>query len=233
MPHHRKLSATPVRCLLVLALVFAASGDDGRDLATGRPARAADVPPDFAHPTRHFRVPRPADLSDAEAMTVYDRILDDMVAAYRLSDDPLAGAYPNWRRYNRAPYRSSSHGERFINHYANARADAYGRHGDIGAMPAGAVVAKDSFTVTAQGDVFTGPLFIMEKMPPGFGHATRDWRYTMILPDGSLFGATNGDGHERVEFCATCHAVAGEANDHLFFVPERYRVRSLAPGDGN
>jgi hypothetical protein len=40
---------------------------------------------DFAQPQRHFRVPNPARLSDADAMSIYDRIRDDMVSAYRLS----------------------------------------------------------------------------------------------------------------------------------------------------
>ena len=65
------------------------------------------------------------------------------------------------------------------------------------------------------------------KMPSGFPGETRDWRYTMIMPDGSVFGTTYGEGSERVEFCATCHATAGAAPDHLFFVPERYRLRFL------
>ncbi|MEX1205745.1 MAG: hypothetical protein WEB85_10895, partial [Dongiaceae bacterium] len=148
---------------------------------------------------------RPADLTDADAITIYDRILDDMVAGYRLSRAPYAETYRTWRRYNTVPYLSSHHGNRYLNNYGNARADAYGKYEDVGALPAGAVIVKDSFTVTDRGDVFTGPLFVMEKMPPGFNPAGRDWRYTMIMPDGSLFGTTNGDGSARVEFCATCH----------------------------
>jgi hypothetical protein len=179
----------------------------------------------LAQPTRHFRVPNPARLSDADALSIYERIRDDMAAAYRLSREPVADRYYTWRRYNRAPYLSATHGDRYINNYANAEAGAYGQ--GTGQMPAGAVLAKDSFTVTGQGDVFTGPLFLMEKMPAGFSVATRDWRYTMIMPDGSLFGTTDGEGSDRVEFCAGCHAMAGDAMDDLFFVPERYRVRFL------
>jgi hypothetical protein len=190
-------------------------------------AQQSDEPAvDFAHPTRHFRVPNPARLSDADALSIYDRIRDDMAAAYRLSRDPVASQFHRWRRYNRAPYLSATHGNRYINNYANAEARSYGEK-NSGPMPAGAVMAKDSFTVTRQGDVFTGPLFVMEKMPPGFSAETRDWRYTMIMPDGSLFGTTDGAGSERVEFCATCHATAGAAADDLFFVPEKYRVRFL------
>ena len=112
------------------------------------------------------------------------------------------------------------------NNYANGLANAYGRQG-AGPMPEGAVLAKDSFTVTGQGDVFTGPLFLMEKMEPGFSPEGRDWRYTQIMPDGSLFGTTNGEGSDRMEFCVTCHATAGEPADHLFFVPDKYRMRFL------
>lgn len=183
---------------------------------------------DFARPTRHFRVPNPAQLSDVEALSVYDRIRDEMVAAYRLSRNPVAEHYVRWRRYNRAPYRSATHGDRYINNYANAEAATqYGR--SQGPMAPGAVLAKDSFTVTAQGDVFTGPLFLMEKMPPGFSEETRDWRYTMIMPDGSLLGTTGGEGSERTAFCASCHQTAGAGRDHLFFVPKEFRLRFLGP----
>ena len=177
---------------------------------------------EFAQPTRHFRVPNPARLSDVDAMSIYDRIRDDMVAAYRLSQNPVTGRYYTWRRYNRSPYLSATHGDRYINNYASPVAKSYGQKGES-PMPAGTVLAKDSFTVTAPGDVFTGPLFLMEKMAPGFAPEARDWRYTMIMPDGSLFGTTNGEGSERMAFCVSCHKTAGDAADHLFFVPEKYR----------
>ena len=208
---------------LVVALIIAALFALQAFFSTG--AQRSDAPAiDFAQPTRHFRVPNPARLSDADALSIYDRIRDDMVSAYRLSRDPVADRYYAWRRYNWAPYLSATHGDRYINNYGNAEAESYGREG--APMPAGAVLAKDSFTVTGQGDVFTGPLFLMEKRPPGFSAATNDWRYTMIMPDGSLFGTTEGEGGDRVEFCARCHATAGGADD-LFFVPEQYRLRFL------
>ena len=64
----------------------------------------------------------------------------------------------------------------------------------------------------------------MEKMAPGFNAAARDWRYSMIMPDGSFFGVTGGDNADRVQFCVTCHETTGGENDHLFFVPDAYRV---------
>ena len=92
-------------------------------------------------------------------------------------------------------------------------------------MPQGAILAKDSFAVTEIGDVFSGPLFVMEKMQPGFNPASADWRYTMIMPDGSLLGTTNGDGSARVKFCVTCHEVVRADRDHMFYVPKGLRVQ--------
>lgn len=182
---------------------------------------------DPQRPSRHFRVERPAGLSGADALVIYTRILDDMVAGYRMSGLPHARSYRRWRRFNTVPYRSAQHGERYVNNYANDVAEAYGRFERAGEMPVGSVLVKDSFAVTSRGDVFSGPLFAMEKMPRGFDPGGGDWRYTMVMPDGSLFGTTKGVGAERVAFCAACHNVAGTEHDRLFFVPEAYRVRFL------
>ncbi len=187
--------------------------------------------PQIARPTRHLRVERPADLADADALTIYDRILDDMGAAYRKSGDPSASVYKTWRRYNITPYLSATHGNSYVNNYANPRAKAYGKAENAGTFPEGSVLAKDSFEVTDQGDVFTGPLTLMEKMQPGFNPESRDWRYTMIMADGSLFGTTNGDSSERVEYCAECHLAAGPEQDYLFFVPKAHRRQFLNSED--
>ena len=193
----------------------------------GGPAAAQDDSPGPQKPTQHFRVERPAGLTGADALIIYNRILDDMVAGYRLSSFAHAETYRKWRRYNTVPYRSAQHGERYVNNYANGIAEGYRHFEAAGDMPAGSVIVKDSFAVTARGDVFSGPLFVMEKMTTGFNPESRDWRYAMFMPDGSLFGMTNGEGSKRVEFCISCHALAGHAQDHLFYVPERYRMRFL------
>ncbi len=73
----------------------------------------------------------------------------------------------------------------------------------------------------ASGKVRPGPLFIMEKMSAGFSPESGDWRYTMIMPDGSVFGATKGRNADKVQFCADCHG--GADNDSMFFLPEEYR----------
>lgn len=193
----------------------------------------AGTAPGSPEPQRHFRLENPANLTDAEAEAVYQQIVDQMSAVYRLSGIGTAGSYRRWQRYNTAPYLSVTHGNRYVNNYANTLARAYGRTADGESMPFGSIIVKDSFTVTEEGDVFTGSLAIMEKMQPGFDPAARDWRYTMIMPDGSLFGTTKGEGGANVAFCTACHRQAGDVRDHLFFVPEAYRVpASNAPPGG-
>jgi class 3 adenylate cyclase len=187
----------------------------------------SSVFPGIARPTRHFKVERPAELADADALTIYDRIVQNMVAAYKKSGNPHAEAYRSWRRYNTTPYLSATHGNRYVSNYANAQARAYGMAEQAGTLPEGSVLAKDSFEVTDRGDVLSGPLGLMEKMKPGFNPEGRDWRYTMIMPGGTLFGTTNGENSERVEFCMDCHIAAGDDQDHLFFVPETYRTQFL------
>jgi hypothetical protein len=91
-------------------------------------------------------------------------------------------------------------------------------------MPTGTIVAKDSFVVNADGSLAVGPLFVMEKVGGGFNAESGDWRYTMVMPDGSVAGITNGAGSETVEFCNACHAAVDEGQDYLFFLPEDYRV---------
>ena len=179
---------------------------------------------DAARPQKHFTLENPAGLTGADAEATYARLKRDLVAAYGLSGEPYTQRYAEWRRYNTVPYRSSQHGERFINNYANDAASRYGLFENSGPMPVGAILAKDSFAVTEVGDVFSGPLFVMEKMQTGFNPESADWRYTMIMPDGSLLGTTNGIGSESVEFCVTCHALARAANDHMFYVPVPLRV---------
>ncbi len=188
-------------------------------LTASMPAAAED----FEQPQAHFRVDNPAELDGPKAEAIYRRIRSTSLGFYRMSGDPSSEDYPTWQRYNRVPYRSATHGNRFVNNYGNRKAKGYGGGPAGTPLPEGAVLAKDSFTVTADGEVFTGPLFLMEKMAPGFDAETRDWRYSMIMPDGSLFGRTGGPDAARVGFCATCHRTAGELNDELFFVPERYR----------
>jgi len=174
-------------------------------------------------PRRHFRVRNAADLEMQEAESIYQGLRRFMTEGYRAAGDPIAETYTGWARYNAAPYGSATHGQRFVSNYANEAAAAYGLYEGAGKFPEGSIIAKDSFSVTRKGEVRPGPLFVMEKMEAGFNYVSGDWRYIMIMPDGELFGMTKGVNAERVEYCISCHLVQ-EEKDHLFFVPEDYRV---------
>lgn len=176
-------------------------------------------------PRRHFRLRSPAHLAPDDATEIYEIISGALSKGYRRSGLPAAKNYQRWRRYNRTPYLSSSHGNHYLNNYANAAAAPYGSFEKAGELPAGSVIAKDSFTVTETGGILMGPLFIMEKMPKGFNYVSGDWRYTLVLPDGTVLGRTGGEGAGRVQHCISCH-LAVDHQDHLYFIPEPYRLES-------
>jgi hypothetical protein len=227
MPHYRWAGAAAVVAVAAGLYAFGPAGLQVLFVAGPAFAQDSGETADVDRPKRHFKVERPADLTGAKALTIYDRLLDDMVAGYALSGDSAAERYRTWTRFNKVPYRSATHGERYVNNYANPAGQAYGKFEESGTLPQGTVLAKDSFAVTARGDVFSGPIFLMEKMAPGFKPEARDWRYSMIMPDGSIFGVTNGQDTERVEFCIACHEAAGDEQDHLFYIPEEFRQQVL------
>ena len=214
------LRTTPLHFLAIaLALVVTQPGAP----RAGDGDQLAQISGDPNQPRRHFRVRRPAKLAPEEAESIYQGLIDDLIAGYAAAEHPAARDYRNWPRYNTAPYLSVTHGNVYINNYANETAEAYGRFEESGRLPVGAVVAKDSFIAERSGEIRPGPLFLMEKMGKGFNYVSGDWRYIMIMPDGVLFGETYGEDAERVEYCIACH-LAVEDQDHLFFVPSPFRT---------
>ena len=186
-------------------------------------AQTADISGDPDKPRRNFRVRHPARLNAQQAAEIYRELVEALSAGYARSGHPVAEHYREWRRANTAPYLSSTHGNVYLNNYANDAAEAYGRQERAATLPVGSIVAKDSFIVERGGEVRPGALFVMEKMPVGFNYVSGDWRYSMIMPDGVLFGETLGEDSERVEYCIGCH-LAVENQDHLYFVPREFRV---------
>ena len=207
-------SAVALAWLFVLSPggTFAAGDDDG-----------------LRTPKSHFKVERPADLFPNTAETIYQNIRVEMASGYALARLEKVRRYLTWRRFNSAPYRSATHGARYVNNYSNRVGESYGLFEDAGPLPLGTVLLKDSFTATANGAIFPGPMFVMEKMADGFNRASGNWRYTMVMPDGSLFGETNGVSSDNVQFCIGCHAMRAEW-DHLFFLPAEFRRKSFATG---
>ena len=204
------LSVLPMLLLVVIALVGA--GDVEMSPISGDPE----------NPRRHFRLRDAVHLGDQRAAEIYSIALPSMARGYAASKHPVAASYAAWSRVNRAPYVSATHGDHYINHYINDKATAYRRFEQAGKLPRGAVIAKDSFAVTGSGGILLGPLFVMEKMAPGFNPVSGDWRYSLITADGRLAGETHGVGSERVHYCIGCH-LAREQHDHLYFVPSTWR----------
>ncbi len=216
-----RLIKTGAAATSALLLVAGAVVAFGADTASGQQDSAT-----LAKPRTHFKVERPADLFPNTAETVYQNIRAEMAAGYALARMPKLRSYLSWRRFNRAPYRSATHGARYVNNYANRTGEGYGAFEQVDRLPEGSILVKDSFTATVDGGIYPGPMFVMEKMDVGFNPAGGDWRYRMIMPDGSLFGETNGVNSDSVAFCIGCHATRADT-DHLFFLPEAYRLRPL------
>lgn len=209
--------------LLVAVLVIGLPGTERSYAQAEAEGEEAPSVSDFDdQPRRHFIVRDAALIDDATATEAYESVIPAMEAAFRSAKNPVAMHYRKWRRFNRAPYRSAAHGRRYVNNYGNGAAGGYDRYEKIEALPVGAIIAKDSFAVTRDGTVRAGPLFIMEKMRAGFNYVSGDWRFTMVMPDGSVFGTTKGANSDRVEYCINCHLAAAD-HDYLHLVPAEYR----------
>ncbi len=164
------------------------------------------------------------ELTDGEALAAYKCTLPEMRAAYAKSGNEVAVSYASWPRYSTQSYQSATHGGRYVQNYGNPEAKDYGKFDDVGTLPVGATIAKDSFAVAADGRVGVGPLFLMQKMRAGFSPEGNDWKYTMIMPTGAVFGVTGGKNSAGMKFCMECHATAADT-DHLFFMPDEYRAK--------
>lgn len=165
------------------------------------------------------------ELTAEELKAVYDCLKPELVKAYGKAPALAAKRWGKWERFSSVSYRSDTHGGRLVNNYSNSIGKkAYGQYDAVKRMPIGSTLAKDSFVVNANGTVALGPLFLMEKMTRGFNKATADWRYAMVMPNGTLFGITGGKNAAGLKFCHDCH-IAAEDNDMMLFLPEEYRKK--------
>lgn len=156
----------------------------------------------------------------------YNCLKADIIAAYGKTGLSQIENYTNWKVFNTEAYRADTHGGRYLNNYANATAaPIYGQFDNLTKMPIGSVLVKDGIAANNSGQTGMSPLFVMEKMKPGFNKEGGDWRYTMIMPTGAVVGTTKGKGAASVKFCAECHE-AGSDNDYLLFLPEEFRIKS-------
>lgn len=166
-----------------------------------------------------------SDLTGPEAQAVYDCLKDSLLAGYgrggkRWIPAEYVGDYRSWTPASTFPAAPGFHGERFLLTYVNAvGAEEYLKFEEEGVtMPAGTVIAKESFAVNDAGRAVPGPLFFMEKAAAGASPETDDWYYMMVAPDGTP-QAVN-----VVEACHACHA-GFDYRDSLGYPVEEARVK--------
>jgi len=165
------------------------------------------------------------ELSDKELAAAYECLYPEMVAGYAKAGIPAAKGYKKWAtRFSRVSYESGTHGGRMVNNYSNSIGKkAYAKYEDVKKAPQSSVFFKDSFSVGSNGSLSAGPIFLMEKKQAGFDKKNGDWRYYMIMPNGTLFGTTKGKNSAGMKFCSACHGLVADT-DFLYFLPEEFRV---------
>ena len=94
----------------------------------------------------HLRLSRHGALPPAKAEDIYQAARKALADGYAPPRNAIPKNYPDWRRYNTAPYLPDTHGNRCVNNYANSKTAKAG-YGKLTAgqrMPPGAVAVKDS-----------------------------------------------------------------------------------------
>lgn len=165
-----------------------------------------------------------SELTGSEAQAVYDCLKDSLAAGYAKGDKRWIPAnyvtdYRSWTSASTFPAAPGFHGERFLLTFVNAvGAEQYLKYAEEGfTMPAGTVIAKESFSVNDQGKASPGPLFLMEKAPAGASPQTNDWYYMMVAPNGQPQAIPVADA------CHACHS-GFDARDGLGYPVEEARV---------
>ncbi|MEO1773748.1 MAG: hypothetical protein AAFS07_02215 [Pseudomonadota bacterium] len=185
LPLSRALAAT-LAASLAATLAF-----------TGTPAAALDA---ACNPNKAG-----TELTGEEAQAVYECIAADLDAGWKTGPKRWIPAdrtetYRDWDLASRFPAAPGFHGERFLVTRVNATGhDAYTRYADDPSIPAGTLIAKESFTVTEAGEVKAGPLFFMEKVNTGSSPETMDWYYYAVAPSGTPMAVN------VMTACNSCH----------------------------
>ena len=231
--------------------------DDDRDVEpSGQPVRlgamgaeeqAAPPPPREEDPAEKVaRAPMPPpsaepitvaerSLTPAEARAAYDCMAPRLHAAYSQSGHALARIYPDFPIPVDSPYVAELLDGRYVQVHANDRA----LRRDLTLfldrdMQVGSILAAPSFTVGPDGILEPGPLTLIEKMGQAFTGPLGNYRYTLIEPDGTITGATNGYGGAQLTICSGC---AAKESDRFFLallnggaVPETIKAPAAPAG---
>ena len=166
------------------------------------------------------------ELSYEEAQAVYDCLKDKLYAGYQkgkkrwIPVDRVKN-YRDWTPVSTLPANPGFHGGRFLFTYVNeVGATEYLKYAaERGPMPAGTLIAKESFSVTDKGKAKRGPLFFMEKVAPGKSPQTNDWYYYAVAPNGAPMAVP------VVQACHACHNDNFGSSDGLGYPVEEARLQ--------
>ncbi len=164
------------------------------------------------------------DMNPEQATAVYQCLREAMQAGYAEGDKRWIPAefvsdYPNWTQVSTFPAAPGFHSGRFLVTFVNdVGVDEYLKY-EEGVIPAGTVIAKESFMVDDDGAVSIGPLFIMQKVEPGTSPETLDWYYMMVGANGAP------QGIDVMTACNTCHMEVFGEQGGLGFPVEDARLR--------
>ena len=117
--------------------------------------------------------------------------------------------YASYTKLTEKPFLSLDHGNRWVDVYVNSIGAA--AYDSSAAIPVGTIVVKTSMLDSggAPGTV-PGPIYVMEKRPPGYAPDDDDWWYAIhwATPDepkkfgGPIYWRGKSP---RVDYCANCH----------------------------
>lgn len=145
------------------------------------------------------------DMSYADAQKVYECIKDRLYKGYNKRKKRWIPAsyvknYRSWKLVSKMPANPGFHNDRYLVTYVNkVGAAAYMKYAENPKIPAGTLIAKESFSITAKGKVRRGPLFLMEKVAAGKSPKTMDWYYMMVAPNGQPMAVN------VFTACSACH----------------------------
>lgn len=165
-----------------------------------------------------------SELTGGEAQAVYECLKAELQAGYakgnkRWIPKDFVTDYPTWNRASKFPAAPGFHGDRFLVTYVNdVGAAEYMRYAEDPNIPAGTVIAKESFTVTDKGKVKPGPLFLMRKVEAGMSPKTDDWHYMAVTAKGSPMAVN------VYSACSECHQGAYGHQGGLGYPVEEARM---------
>ena len=187
-------------------------------LAATALATCATITAASAQEACRIDVDDPYDLDEAGVTALYDCIEGKLAEAYASGDSEIGAQYRDWTVAATLPALAGTHGDRFVQTYANEiAAEQYLKFEEDGVvMPAGSILAKESYKVGKDGAANPGPLFTMVKLEAGASPDTADWEYGGVQPNGKPMGI-------KQSFCHDCHG-AYDSQDALAYPLEDLRV---------